>query len=259
VPPPASDTYTKEQTLSKRRSPLRCTCGGKARWDAALFPDNNPPGGWECPECHCWFDPDAAEYLGLESADGWIRSPDDVVPRLVECWQRAEDNPWLKDFDLDVYRLYLKVATEHRSVQIVAADRWVGERLEVTDHKRVSRARARLESFNHVKRLQSTEVTMYALQEHLAERRAKAMRMPVILEVRRGPAGWPGCAECGGEIPDIQRVSKKYCSDTCRVRAFRREGIDTTELDTALSRRRNGKRPMVKRQAPHGTPQGPPQ
>ena len=31
----------------------------------------------------------------------------------------------------------------------------------------------------------------------------------------------PGCEECGGEM-DAERSTRKFCSDSCRVRAFRR-------------------------------------
>jgi hypothetical protein len=153
----------------------------------------------------------------------------------------------------------VQVAAEHRSVQIVVADRWVAAELGLNDlsgHKRVARARTRLESFNHLKRLQPTEVTMYALQKNLAKRRAEGRRMPVILEVRRGRSEWPGCAECGGPIPDIQRVTRKYCGPVCRTRAFRRQGIDIDEvsapLQEAISRKReereqrSAKRPLAK-------------
>jgi hypothetical protein len=30
----------------------------------------------------------------------------------------------------------------------------------------------------------------------------------------------PGCAECGGPI-EAKRSTRKYCSDACRIRAFR--------------------------------------
>lgn len=176
--------------------------------------------------CACgWFVDEAdAKEFGLAADDGWIRSPEDVLPRLLECNHRAAINPYLNDFDLLVYDLYVEVAAQHKSVQIMAADRWVAAELGIKNHQRVAHARKRLESFNHLKRLQPTEVTMYALQKNLAERRARGMRAPVVLEVRRGPSEWPGCAECGGPIPDIHRVSKKYCGSVCRTRAFRREG-----------------------------------
>jgi hypothetical protein len=46
-----------------------------------------------------WFvDEEDAKELGLAVDDGWIRSPDDVLPRLMECNHRAAINPYLTEF-----------------------------------------------------------------------------------------------------------------------------------------------------------------
>jgi len=220
----------------RKPPPVRCECGSPAKWSA---PDEGYTcGTWDTEAgeyvdgCGKFYTADEAAELG--TADGRIRGPEDVVPRLAECAARAAENPYLSNFDRRYFALCLRVGTEHRSVEVIVSDRWAAEQLGASDHKRASRARRKLESFNHVRRLQSKEVRMYAIQEQLARRAAEGKRPPVVLEIRKGPAGYPGCARCGGPIPDIARVSKKYCGDACRSAAFRDEGIDTTALDAAL-------------------------
>lgn len=168
-----------------------------------------------------------------EAEDDRIRSAADVAPRLALCARNAADNPYLHDFDRQVYELYLEVAAEHSSIEVIVSDYWVAEQIGA-DRSRVRRARARLEHFRHVKRLAPKEVRMYAVRDQLARRRAEGKRLPIVLEIRKGPDGWPVCGECGGPIPDIQRVSKRYCSGRCRSAGFRKRGIDMDAITGPL-------------------------
>jgi hypothetical protein len=208
--------------------PARCYygCGRTVTWQRRLPADYPIREGYAC-ECGWLAGEDVVRGLGadLETVDGRIRSADDVPPRLALCAQSAADNPYLNVFDRQVYALYLEIATLHSSVEIIASDYWVAERLDAP-RARVRRSRAKMEHFKHVKRLAPKEVRMYSVQEQLARRRAEGKKLPIVLEIRKGPDGWPVCAECGGSIPDIQRVSKKYCSDRCRNVSFRKRGID---------------------------------
>jgi hypothetical protein len=160
-----------------------------------------------------------------EAADDRIRSAADVAPRLTLCARSAADNPYLNDFDRQVYGLYLQTGGEHNSVEVIASDYWAAERLG-SNESRVRRSRLKMQHFRHVKRLTPKEVRMYPVRDQLARRRAEGKRLPIVLEIRKGPDGWPVCGECGGPIPDIQRVSKRYCSARCRLAGFRRRGID---------------------------------
>jgi hypothetical protein len=224
----------------KRRRPVHCggwECDGVAKWvkDWQLGAEyTQPEPGYLCPECGWAANADTADQLELTFVDdGRIRGADDVPPRLALCAQSAAANPYLNEFDLQVYQLYLETGAEHNSVEIIASDYWVAERLGF-DRSRVRRSRARLGHFKHVKRLTPKEVRMYAVQEQLARRRAEKKRLPIVLEIRKGPDGWPVCAECGGPIPDIQRVSKAYCSGRCRSAGFRKRGIDIDAITAPL-------------------------
>jgi len=37
------------------------------------------------------------------------------------------------------------------------------------------------------------------------------------------------CVECGGEIPDALRSTRRYCGGRCRSRAFSKRKMDETE------------------------------
>jgi hypothetical protein len=98
---------------------------------------------------------------------------------------------------------------------------------------RVVRARKRLAGLGYVKELKEAQVTHRGLKAQIAARRREGKRPVTLLEVRKAP-GSPACDHCGGEIPDVQRVSARYCSPRCRKASGRVPPALEAALEAAL-------------------------
>jgi hypothetical protein len=103
----------------------------------------------------------------------------------------------------------------------------LGRRINKTQ---VRRSRQRLEDLGYLRRLDVSDITSFALKSQVATRKAAGQRPVSLLEVRKAPS-WPTCDYCDGAIPDIQRVSKKYCSDKCRKAHGRTDPRVEAKLD----------------------------
>ena len=206
----------------RRPRAVPCGCGAVARWDAEekLYVCGRRDGdtGAYVEGCGMWYSEDNAPTPD----DGRIRSPEDVAVRLGAAAEVAAKDGRLADIDRDYLGLCHDVGDEHHSVQIAMSDYYAADQLD-RHRTQVVRARERLTQLGYLRRMQPKEVTMYALRAWIEARRAQRARVPVLLELRRGPSSFPGCAECGEPIPDIERVSRRYCSAACRQRARRKD------------------------------------
>jgi hypothetical protein len=153
-----------------------------------------------------------------------IRGPKDVPIRLGQARDTAARDGRLSDRDRAYLALCHEIGAEQRSVQIAIADEWAMHELGLTSRTQVRRVRQRLTRLGYLSELRPSEVTMYALRGWVETRRANRQRVPVLVGLERGPDEFPKCAYCGGDIPDIERVSRKYCSPAHRMAAFREEG-----------------------------------
>jgi hypothetical protein len=119
----------------------------------------------------------------------------------------------------------------------MAGDAWVCERLGLdpaAGHRtRIVRARRRLEALGYVKKLKEAQVTHRGLKAQIAARRREGKRPVTLLEVQKAP-GYPTCDHCGGEIPELQRVSARYCSPRCRKASGRVPAALESALAAAL-------------------------
>jgi len=199
--------------MARRRRPVTCgKCGGRAPWDtdAKLY---------LCPDCGMFYDDETAPSVD----DGRIRGPEDVGPRLAGALERAALDTRLSALDRNVHRIYCARADELGWVEIMAGDAWVCQELGLDPRAwrtRVRRSRGRLAALGYIRMKEAHEVTSYALRDQIATRKAAGQRPVNVLEVCKAPP-WPTCANCGGPIPDIERVSKKFCGATCRKAAHR--------------------------------------
>jgi hypothetical protein len=171
-------------------------------------------------ECGAQFDLNDPMVAAL-FVDGRIRSPSDVPIRLDAARSLAERDGRLNERDREYLALCHDVGLDHMSVQIAIADDWAARELGLKSRTQVRRSRSRLIELGYLSRLRPSEVTMYALRQWVETRRADRQRVPVLVGLERGPRSFPKCATCGGDIPDIERVSRRYCSATCRQRARR--------------------------------------
>lgn len=207
----------------RRHPPVRCECDGRAEWDA----------GAKLYVCGAW-DADARGYVGgcgkwygedeaPPPDDGRIRSPEDALDRLRGAVEAAAGDDRLSELDRRAHGVYCTRAIELGWVEIMASDYWVCERLglDPAAHRNgVRRSRARLAALGYVKKMREADVTHRGLRAQVAARKRQGKRSATLIEVRKAP-GYPTCEHCGGEIPDIQRVSKRYCSNRCRKAAWR--------------------------------------
>jgi hypothetical protein len=172
----------------------------------------------------------------LEIADGRIRSPEDVPVRLLGALEAACRDERLSELDRRVHSVYCERALEIGWVTIMAGDAWVCERLGLDEgawRSRVWRSRQRLQELGYAKRLRVEEVRHWGLRRQVAARKAAGKRPVTLLEVCKAPA-LPVCDHCGGPIPDIEHVSKRFCSDACRAAGWRVEPRLKAALEEAL-------------------------
>jgi hypothetical protein len=176
-------------------------------------------GGYEC-ECGWLCDGPTADELGLVQPGAVIRQPADVAIRLNHALDMAHEDLRISDWCLQQLRLYHQAGHDHTSVQIAASDYWVADQLGL-HRSQVRRNRARLEDLNYVKRIRPQDVTMYALQAWMVERRAEKKRLPLLLELRAGPDELPRCRGCGEVFEDAGNSQRLYHDEACRSRARR--------------------------------------
>lgn len=215
----------------RRRRPVHCQgwrddapCDGVATWrkdwtQGGGFAEPEP--GYLCDTCGWSAGAKLAPELNLEHVDdGRIRSADDVGPRLLAALERAADDGRLSALDRAIHAVCCDRADELSYVEIMAGSEWLAQEAgrllgRRIDKKEARRSRQRLESLGYLRRMHLSDVTSRSLKAAVATRRAAGKRDVALLEVCKAPA-WPTCANCDGPIPDIQRVSKRFCSDRCR-------------------------------------------
>jgi hypothetical protein len=219
---------------------VRCPhCNGSARRveDIAEYASYPTHGrGYVCDdreECRWWID-EHRDLSDLVPDDGRIREPEDALTRLTDALVAASRDGRLSELDRLVHAVYCDRATELGWVEVMAGDAWVCERLGLdaaAGHRtRVMRARKRLAALGYVKEMKEAQVTHRGLKAQVAARRSEGKRPVTLIEIQKAP-GYPTCDHCGGEIPDVQRVSARYCSPRCRQAS----GRVPPELEAALS------------------------
>ncbi len=230
--------------MSKRPTKVRCDlCGGPAHWKRDLAPHGyvGVGGGFLCHDAACGW----AYSESMATTQGWpepldddrIRGPEDVAPRLLGALDSAKRDGRLDGLPRKVHAVYVDRALEANYVEIMAGDVWVCEQLGLdptTWRTRVQRARYRLSDLGYVRHLEVKNVSSFALKDRIATRKADGKRPVTLLEVRGAPP-WPVCDDCGGPIPDVHRVSKRFCSDRCRQRAGRDDPRVVAAIAEALA------------------------
>jgi hypothetical protein len=220
--------------MAGRRRPVHCQgwhdgqpCGGVATWRKDWTEGGGfakPEPGYLCDVCGWAAGAGLVKDIDLEPVDdGRIRGSEDVGPRLAGALERAALDSRLSALNRDVHRVYCTRSDELGWVEIMAGDVWVCQELGLEPRKSrnsVRRSRARLEALGYIKTKEGHQVSSYALKDQIATRKAAGKRPVNVIEVCKAPP-WPTCANCGGPIPDIERVSKKYCGATCRKAAQR--------------------------------------
>jgi len=215
----------------RRRRPVHCQgwhdgapCEGAATWrkdwtQGAGF--DKPEPGYLCDACGWAAGARLVPELDLEHVDdGRIRSAADVGPRLLGALESATRDGRLSPRDRAIHAVCCQRASELNYVEIMAGSEWLAEEAGRLLGRPIAKSKARasrmrLENLGYLRRLTLSEVTSFSLKAAVQGRKAAGKRPVTLLEVRKAPA-WPTCAYCDGAIPDVQRVSKKYCSDRCR-------------------------------------------
>ncbi|HEY7197520.1 MAG TPA: hypothetical protein VH306_10050 [Gaiellaceae bacterium] len=216
---------------SQRRRPVRCPwceeaiATWRADWRQGSGEYAWPEPGYLCDACGWAANAETADGLELKVADGRIRSPQDVAPRIEGARARAAEDSRLSELDRAAHGVYCDVAIANTSVEIMAADGWVAEQVGATlgrtvARQHVARSRNRLERLGYVRKLGVKDVTRFGLRAAVETRSARGLRPATLLEVRRAPPV-PLCEICLAEIPDGLRVWRRYCSDRCRQAAHR--------------------------------------
>lgn len=214
-------------------------CEGIATWktDWTNYGWATSGPGYICGECGWAVDEtsirDGADVDFVD--DGRIRRPEDVGPRLLGALESARRDRRLSALDRAVHHVCCARASEMRYVEIMAGSQWLADEAGKLLGRRVHRTQAvrsrdRLINLNYLRRLSMSEITSYALRGIIETRKAAGKSPVTFLEVRKAPA-WPTCEQCDGRIPDIQRVSKRYCSDRCRKAHGRTDPRVEAKLD----------------------------
>ena len=208
-----------------RRRPVRCLgCPGTATWRKDWAGNGSGEPGYLCDACGWAAGEALANELDLEPVDdGRIRGPEDVAPRMEGALGRAADDGRLSALDRRVHAVYCARVLDLAWVEIMAGDEWVCERLGLEPRAwrtRVRRSRERLENLSYVRRRQVSEIRGDRLKAALKARQSKGRRSVTVLEVLKAPP-LPTCERCHRELHDAHRVSRRFCSSTCRVAAGR--------------------------------------
>jgi hypothetical protein len=215
----------------RKRRPVHCQgwhederCDGVATWRNDWTQGagwHEPEPGYLCDKCGWAAGEKLIAELDLQYVDdGRIRGPEDVGPRLLGALDSAARDGRLSARDRAIHAVCCQRAMELNYVEIMAGSEWLaqeaGARLGRSISKTKARAsRVRLENLGYLRRLTVSNITSHSLKAAVEGRKTQGLRPVTLLEVRKAPA-WPTCAYCDGPIPDIQRVSKRYCSDRCR-------------------------------------------
>ncbi|MFL5916742.1 MAG: hypothetical protein ACJ752_14070 [Gaiellaceae bacterium] len=171
--------------------------------------------------------------------DGRIRSADGVAPRLLGALEGAKRDGRLSAIDRAVHAVGCQRAAELSYVEIMAGSEWLAEQASRLLGREINttqaqRSRQRLEGLDYFRRLQLSDVSSYALKAAVQSRKAAGKRPVALIEVRGAPP-WPACAYCDGPIPDVHRVSKRYCSDKCRKAHGRTDPRLEAKLDEVFA------------------------
>jgi hypothetical protein len=217
--------------MARRRRPVHCQgwsdgapCDGVATWrkdwtEGSGFAEPEP--GYLCDKCEWAAGAKLVGELALEPVDdGRIRSADDVAPRLLGALDAAGRDGRLSPRDRAIHAVCCQRALEVTYVEIMAGSEWLAEEAarllgRRIDKSQARRSRLRLEGLGYLRRMNVSDISSFSLKAQNEARKAAGKRPVTLLEVCKAPA-WPTCAYCDGAIPDIHRVSKRYCSDRCR-------------------------------------------
>jgi hypothetical protein len=158
--------------------------------------------------------------------DGRIRSPEDVAPRIEGTLATAAEDARLSERDRDVLGVLVRVGLRHTSIYAIIGREWLAVQVGATQDE-VRGSLRRLERFGYVRKwTRPRQELPDRVREQLED--YPDTRPPNVYEILKSPT-LSRCAECGRTMR-ATRSTRTTCSDSCRIRRYRRGGMSLDEV-----------------------------